>query len=87
MEDTILDFIREKYLYIVPALWIVGAFLKRTPNVPDWTIPWALLGLGVVGAVSIGGVNPEVIVQGVLASGAAVFTHQLLKQSTKKEDK
>lgn len=86
MEEMIMEFILDKFLYLIPALWIIGKFLKRTPNIPDWTIPWCLLGLGVLGAISIGEVNTESILQGILTAGAAVFVNEAIKQTSKRED-
>lgn len=77
----IMKFVVEQALVLIPALWIIGAFLKNTPSVPDWVIPYVLLTLGIVGAVGIMGLSVQSIVQGVLVSGAAVLGHQLIKQA------
>ncbi len=84
MEMDIGKFIIEKALIIVPALWIIGSFLKHTPAIRDWIIPWILTGLGIVGAVAIMGVTAEAVVQGILVAGMAVLGHQLLKQTMEK---
>lgn len=80
----LMEYIVDEALIIIPALWVLGAILKRTPNVPDWSIAYVLLALGVVGTVAILGFMPQNIVQGVLVAGAAVLGHQLVKQATKK---
>lgn len=83
--ENLMEFLAEQYLYFVPALWIIGSALKRTPNVPDWTIPWILTVLGVTGAIGMSsGATVEVVVQGVIAAGVAVYGHQLLKQTVEK---
>lgn len=83
MED-LLKYVIDEAIVLVPALWIIGSFLKMTPKVPDWTIPWGLLALGITGSIAIIGVTAEAIVQGILVSGVAVLGHQLIKQTTEK---
>ena len=78
----ILEYIISEALIIIPVLWILGSFLKRTPKVQDWIIPWVLLLAGVVLAIGIIGFTVDAAVQGVLVAGAAVLGHQLLKQTT-----
>jgi NhaP-type Na+/H+ or K+/H+ antiporter len=82
--DNITEFIMEKALIIVPVLWIIGTFLKRTPSIKDWYIVWVLAILGVVFTVWMLGFSPDSVLQGFLVAGAAVLTHQLLKQSTER---
>ena len=48
------SYLIEKMLVLVPVLYIIGMFIKSTPKVKDWLIPWILLGLGLAGAVAIG---------------------------------
>jgi len=78
----IIEYIINEALIIIPVLWILGSFLKRTPNVQDWIIPWVLLFVGVVLAIGIIGFTVDAAVQGVLVAGAAVLGHQLIKQTT-----
>lgn len=79
------SYIIEQALIIIPALWVIGAILKNTPKILDWTIPYFLLVLGVLGAMGIMGVSVDSVIQGILVSGAAVLGHQLVKQ-TKNRD-
>lgn len=81
MPDQIMEFIINDALIVVPALWVLGTFLKSTPNVPDWTIPWALCVAGIGGTIALMGPSPEAVIQGILVTGAAVLFHQLLKQT------
>ena len=85
MPEEIMQYIIGDALIIVPVLWIVGTFLKKTPNVPDWTIPWVLTACGVAASIAIMGVNVEAVLQGILVSGAAVLVHQLKVQTQHKE--
>jgi hypothetical protein len=84
IEMDVMKYIVEEALIIIPVLWIIGLFLKNTPGVPDWTIIWILLVLGVVITIALLGVTPQAIIQGVLVAGAAVLGHQLLKQTLEK---
>lgn len=83
--NEMLEFIREllveEALIVVPVLWILGKIVKGTPRVKDWTIPYILLGIGIVLTMGILGPNVDAVIQGVLVSGAAVFGHQLLVQT------
>ncbi|MCG8541254.1 MAG: phage holin family protein [Clostridia bacterium] len=80
----IMKYIVEKAIVLIPALWILGSFLKNTPNIPDWTIPWALLVIGIIGSGFILGWTPDGIVQGILVTGAAILGNQLMKQTINK---
>lgn len=81
MEEIIKGFMLEKALVLIPVLWIIGAIVKKTPVMPDWLIPYILLAFGIAGGLAI--VSPDVAgaVQGILAAGAAVLGHQLVKQT------
>ena len=79
------SYLIEKMLVLVPVLYIIGMFIKSTPKVKDWLIPWILLGLGLVGAVAIGlttGVPiVDAVIQGILVTGVTVLTNQLIVQT------
>ena len=81
----IMEFIIDEALILIPVLLILGKFIKNTPNVSNWVIPYILLILGIVLANALMGVGVDAIIQGVLIAGAAVFTHQLIKQQREKE--
>jgi protein-S-isoprenylcysteine O-methyltransferase Ste14 len=77
----ILDFIREDSHVLVAVLWVLGSFLKRTPSVANWTIPWILLVIGIILALSLLGISLQSVIQGILVTGGAVLVHQLGKQT------
>lgn len=81
----IIEYIINEALIIVPVLWILGNFLKRTPKVQDWIIPWVLLAVGILAALGIIGFTVNAAIQGVLVAGAAVLGHQLVKQTTERK--
>lgn len=82
------SYLIEKMLVLVPVLYIIGMFIKSTPKVKDWLIPWILLGLGLAGAVAIGittGVPiVDAVIQGILVTGVTVLTNQLIIQTKEK---
>ena len=81
-------FIFEQALILIPSLYIVGMILKGWDLISDKFIPTILLAVGIAGALAIMGVNgsstPEqitqAVIQGILVTGAAVYTNQLVKQ-------
>lgn len=85
MNINLMDYVIEQALVLVPVLYVVGAILKQS-KVKDWTIPWILLIVGIIGAVALMGLNANAVIQGILATGAAVYTNQLIKQSTQKKE-
>lgn len=80
----IMKFIVEQALILIPALYVLGMILKNLQMIPDKFIPVILLAFGIAGAVSIMGLSPQSIIQGILVTGAAVYTNQLIKQMQEK---
>ena len=79
------QYITQNALILIPTLYVLGMIIKNTEKVNDKYIPIILLIAGIAGAVGIMGVSAASVIQGVLVTGAAVYTNQLIKQSTKKE--
>lgn len=82
--ENLISFVPEQLLILVAALYVVGVFLKKTPKIQDWTIPWVLLVLGVGFSVAIVGVNATSILQGIICSFGAIGTNQIVKQTLNK---
>lgn len=82
MEAIFQDFMVKEALILVPALYILGAIIKRTPAVPDWCIPYILLVSGIGGSIALMGVTASAVIQGILVTGAAVLSNQIVKQTT-----
>ncbi|RNB59194.1 phage holin family protein [Brevibacillus gelatini] len=81
------QYMADKALIVVVVLLVLGYFLKRTPRVQDWIIPWLLMLAGIALACGIlQAVTVESVVQGILAAGVASLTHQLWKQTTEKRE-
>lgn len=81
MEMSLMDYIVKDAYVLVPVLYVIGVFLKRTPRIPDWLIPWILMGLGMIGAFFLSGMKLGGVLQGVLVAGVTVFANQLYKQT------
>lgn len=81
----ILEYIIKEALILIPVLLILGVFLKRTPRIADWIIPWVLLVVGVVLALLLLGLTVQALIQGILVTGAAVLGYQLFKQTKNKD--
>lgn len=82
--ENLIKFVPEQLLILVAALYVVGMFLKKTPKVQDWIIPWILLVLGVAFSISIMGINATSILQGIICSFGAIATNQFVKQTINK---
>lgn len=82
--ETIINFVPEQLLILVAALYVIGIFLKRTPEIKDWSIPWILLVLGISFSIPIMGFNATSILQGIICSFGAIATNQLVKQTVNK---
>lgn len=82
--ENIIKFVPEQLLILVAALYVIGMFLKKTPKVQDWFIPWILLVLGIGFSISIMGIDPTSILQGIICSFGAIGLNQMIKQTVKK---
>ena len=80
-----LKYITENAIILVPVLYIIGNILKGTELLKDKYIPVVLTPIGIAFSIAIIGVNAQAVVQGVLVTGAAVYSNQLLKQFIKSE--
>ncbi|KAB8139392.1 hypothetical protein F9U64_00495 [Gracilibacillus oryzae] len=76
----------DEYYYIVPALWFVGYACKRTPYIPDWLIIWILFCFGIIASCSIFGWNFRSVINGIIAVGISVLSHQMVKQTACRKD-
>ena len=77
---AILQYILDKMLILIPILNILGMIIKEIDKIPDRYIPLRLLVFGVLGAIALGGVSADSVVQGILITGAAVYGNQIVKQ-------
>ena len=80
-----LKFITESALILIPVLYIVGAILKGTELIKDKYIPIILMPIGIAFSIAVIGVNIQAVIQGILVTGATVYSNQLIKQLNKNE--
>lgn len=87
-----MEFIKAEFLAFVPALYVIGMFIKNTDKIKDKYIPLILSGISVVlccgYSTVVNGLSATnmitAFVQGILCTAAAVYTNQLIKQTTQK---
>ena len=81
---NLLDYVIQDAYILVPVLYVIGIFLKRTPKVPDWLIPDAYRA-GHDRCILLSGMKLSGILQGVLVAGVTVFANQLYKQTINRQ--
>lgn len=81
---NVSNYLAQNMLILTSILYILGNFLKQTPRVKDWCIPWILLIISITFAFLLGGFNTNSFIQGIIATGVTVLTNQLVKQTFKK---
>ena len=79
------NYISDQALILIPVIYILGLFLKKSTVVKDKYIPLILLFFGIALSLLLVGLNVQGIIQGILVSGTAVFANQIIKQSLKQE--
>ena len=78
-----ITFIAEANLIMVAVLFAIGMFLKTMQKIPNNLIPMIIMFLGIVFALlQHKSFDIEAVYQGILAAATAVFTHQLIKQTS-----
>lgn len=88
----IMQYIKPELLAVIPICWGTGMFLKKTPNVKDWLIPYILLGVSTflcgLWVLANEGITPmsifTAITQGILLAVASVGSNQLVRQAGKR---
>ncbi|GAA0069265.1 hypothetical protein UT300003_07880 [Clostridium sardiniense] len=78
----------ETLTILAAVLYAVGSYLKLTPKIKDWSIPYILM---LIGAVCSCGIQKNIevltIIQGSACGILAVGANQLKVQYTKKDEK
>lgn len=83
--ENIMDYVSESAIVLVLALHVIGDIIKGIKMIPNKYIPVILLPFGIIGAVVLMGVTIDSILQGILITGAAVYTNEILKKSLKEQ--
>ncbi len=79
--DLLSNYLMDEALILIPVLLIIGKIAKTTPVIKNWLIPYILLVIGLAVTTSMLGFNTDAVIQGILVTGAAVFTNQVFKQT------
>lgn len=79
------NYILDQALILIPVVYILGLFLKKSRVIKNKYIPLILLFFGIALSLLLIGLNVQGIIQGILVSGTAVFANQIIKQSLKQE--
>lgn len=79
--NQINEYINPAMLAVVVALWFIGYGLKQTPKVPNWSILWIIVILGIVAGMLLVSPTIEGIIQGILAAALSILGHQAVKQT------
>ena len=74
----ITEYIRPDAIILIPALYIIGIFLRQTPRIPFWSHSWIKVIFAVIACLLHYGYQIESVIQGILATGAAVLSRDLL---------
>jgi len=95
MEISILEYIKPELLILIPVLYLLGYFMKKSSTIKDNMIP-IILGITSILLCTIwifGNVQNDFvnclfagITQGILCAGVAVYGSQIYIQSKKGDD-
>lgn len=91
--EEVMTYIPSELLILIPVLYAVGFFVKKSQSVADKFIPLILGGVGIVVCwlfefMTIGFGFEAVfngIIRGILCAGVTVYINQVKKQVTKAE--
>jgi hypothetical protein len=83
--ENLISFVPEQLFILIAVLYVLGMLFKSIPKIQDWTIPWILLVISIIGAIGIEGLSIMAVLEGVICCGISVLTNQLIKQTQKKE--
>lgn len=79
--DFLKTLIVPEVLILIPVLYLLGLWLRNTPNIPDWLDAWMNLVLAIIGCVAIIGFKTDAFIQGVLVAGAASLMKDLIDRT------
>lgn len=80
-----ITYVWENRIILIPALIIIGWFVKSSKILPDKFIPLILMGLGILLSLWMEmELSVNAVVQGILVAGTAVLGNQIPKQIRKK---
>lgn len=89
MGINFVDYLDPAMLAIVAACYAIGLWLKSTPKIAHWMIPYILTGISMIiyvvievytGDKPLGLSIVDGLVEGVICAAVAVYSNQLYKQ-------
>lgn len=95
MDINLIELIQPDLIILIAVVYVLGLFLKKVPNIPDWLIPIVLLVAAILlttiykaialteGFTGVTVVNS--LIYGILIAGVCVFGNQIFKQTVKRE--
>lgn len=83
----LIKFVPEQLLILVPALFMIGFWIKNTNIIEDCYIPFILMAISIIFSIFIMGFTSVAILQGIICTGVAVLVENVAKQGTEIADK
>ncbi|MBM4764987.1 holin [Bacillus sp. B15-48] len=74
-------YIRPDAIILIPVLYFIGLFLRKTPYIPEWSHVWIQLMFAVIACNLYYGWEIQSVVQGILVTGAAEVSRGLIHQT------
>lgn len=74
------EFLNQNVYIVSVVLFIIGLFLKKTPRIPSWSVPYILSVLGIISCNLILTPGIDATLQGFLSAGISVYAYQLYKE-------
>lgn len=79
--SIIQEYLATEILILIPVLWILGYFLKKTPKFPSWLVVWVLVTIGILASLFLIGFDVNGVIQGILAAGVSALGYDLFNQT------
>lgn len=79
--SIIQEYLATEILILIPVLWILGYFLKKTPKFPNWLVVWVLVVIGILASLFLIGFDVNGVIQGILAAGVSALGYDLFNQT------
>lgn len=80
--DTLMNFIIDQALIMIPFLWVIAEVIKRTEKIGNRWIPLILLALSLgFSPWLLGGYTAQNLVQAVLVAGGEMIAYQVVDKT------
>lgn len=81
---NLIEFINVEFMILIAVLFGLGKIIKHTKIVADEYIPVILMMMGIVFSISLGGMNVNSVMQGILTCTVTVWGNEAVTQLIKK---